>query len=133
MLAKHPNWQDCSLLPTTPKESKAANHKVQQQKDPLEKEGIVGAFCRAYYPIELAISEFLSDVYSPTADISGRYDYIPGEGSAGVVIYDDKFVYSHHATDLQAADSAMHLNWYASINSVIWKKRNPSIRCANLR
>ena len=99
VLEKHPNWQDCSLLPTTPKESKAANHKVQQQKDPLEKEGIVGAFCRAYYPIELAIGEFLSDVYSPTADVSERYDYIPGEGSAGVVIYDDKFVYSHHATD----------------------------------
>ena len=24
---------------------------------------------------------------------------IPGEGTAGVVIYDDKFAYSHHATD----------------------------------
>lgn len=99
VLAAHPNWQDCSLLPTTPKESKATDHKVKEQKDPLEKEGIVGAFCRAYYPIELAISEFLSDVYAPTADASGRYDFIPGEGSAGVVIYDDKFVYSHHATD----------------------------------
>ena len=99
VLAAHPNWQDCSLLPTTPKESKATDHKVKEQKDPLEKEGIVGAFCRAYYPIELAISEFLSDVYAPTVDASGRYDFIPGEGSAGVVIYDDKFVYSHHATD----------------------------------
>ena len=99
VLAAHPDWQDCSLLPTTPKESKATDHKVKEQKDPLEKEGIVGAFCRAYYPIELAISEFLSDVYAPTADASGRYDFIPGEGSAGVVIYDDKFVYSHHATD----------------------------------
>ncbi|WP_277211017.1 virulence-associated E family protein, partial [Ruminococcus callidus] len=38
-------------------------------------------------------------VYEPTADTSGRYDFIPGEGSAGVVIYDDKFSYSHHATD----------------------------------
>ena len=99
VLTAHPNWQDCSLLPTTPKESRAADHKEKEQKDPLEKEGIVGVFCRAYYPIELAISEFLSDVYAPTADGSGRYDYVPGEGSAGVVIYDDKFVYSHHATD----------------------------------
>lgn len=99
VLTNHPNWQDCSLLPTTPKESKAFDHKAQQQKDPLEKEEIVGAFCRAYYPIELAVDEFLSDVYSPTADGSGRYDYISGEGSAGVVIYDDKFIYSHHATD----------------------------------
>lgn len=99
VLTNHPNWKDCSLLPTTPKESKASDHKAQQQKDPLEKEGIVGAFCRAYYPIELAVDEFLLDVYSPTADGSGRYDYISGEGSAGVVIYDDKFIYSHHATD----------------------------------
>ena len=29
----------------------------------------------------------------------GRYDYIPADSSAGVVIYDDKFAYSHHATD----------------------------------
>jgi predicted P-loop ATPase len=31
--------------------------------------------------------------------MEGRYDYIPGEGSAGVVIYDEKFAFSHHATD----------------------------------
>ena len=99
VLGAHPNWRDCSLLPTTPKESKAVIHGAKEQKDPLEKEGVVGAFCRAYYPIETAIDEFLSDVYSPTADGSGRYDYVKGEGSAGVVIYDDKFVYSHHATD----------------------------------
>ena len=99
VLEAHPNWRDCSLLPTTPKESKAVIHGAKEQKDPLEKEGVVGAFCRAYYPIETAIDEFLSDVYSPTADGSGRYDYVKGEGSAGVVIYDDKFVYSHHATD----------------------------------
>ena len=31
--------------------------------------------------------------------MEGRYDYIPADSNAGVVIYDDKFVYSHHATD----------------------------------
>lgn len=99
IFAKHPNWRDCSLLPTTPKESKAADHNVKQQKDPLEKEGVVGLFNRVYFPISLAIDEFLSEVYAPTADNSERYDYLPGEGSAGVVVYDDKFTYSHHATD----------------------------------
>lgn len=99
IFAKHPNWRDCSLLPTTPKESKASDHNVKQQKDPLEKDGVIGLFNRVYFPISLAIEEFLNDVYVPTADSSGRYDYIPGEGSAGVVIYDDKFSYSHHATD----------------------------------
>ena len=99
ILEKHSEWRDCSLLPTTPKESKAIGIKIRKQKDPLEKGGIIGAFCRAYYPIEKAIEEFLPDVYEPTADASGRYDYIPGEGSAGVVIYEDRFAYSHHATD----------------------------------
>jgi len=99
IFAKHPNWHDCSLLPTTPKESKASEHTVKQQKDPLEKEGVVGLFNRVYFPISSAIDEFLQDVYAPTTDVSGRYDFIPGEGSAGVVIYDDKFSYSHHATD----------------------------------
>ena len=98
IFAKHPNWHDCSLLPTTPKESKVADRKVQQQKDPLEKEGVVGAVCRAYTVQEI-MDTYLSDIYAPTADGSGRYDYIPGEGSAGVVIYEDKFAYSHHATD----------------------------------
>lgn len=98
MFAKHPNWRDCSLLPTTPKESKVADRKVQQQKDPLEKEGVVGAVCRAY-TVQDMMDTYLSDIYAPTADGSGRYDYIPGEGSAGVVIYEDKFAYSHHATD----------------------------------
>ena len=98
VLAAHPNWQDCTLLPTTPKESKVVERTVQKQKDPLEKDGVVGALCRAY-TVQEVMDEFLSDVYAPTADGSGRYDYIPGEGSAGVVIYDDKFAYSHHATD----------------------------------
>ena len=31
--------------------------------------------------------------------MEGRFDYIPADSSAGVVIYDDKFAYSHHATD----------------------------------
>ena len=31
--------------------------------------------------------------------MEGRYDYIQAESTAGVVLYDDKFAYSHHATD----------------------------------
>ena len=41
---------------------------------------------------------FLKDIYEPSA-ITGRYDYIPADSSAGVILYDDKFAYSHHATD----------------------------------
>ncbi len=98
VLAAHSNWRDCSLLPTTPKESKVVERTILRQKDPLEKDGVVGAVCRAYTVQEI-IGVYLSDIYAPTDDGSDRYDYIPGEGSAGVVVYDDKFVYSHHATD----------------------------------
>ena len=96
-LSAHPDWNDCSLLPTSSRESTVRESAKKPQEDPLTKPGVVGAFCRAYGIAE-AIETFLSDVYAPSA-VEGRYDYIPGEGCAGVVIYDDKFVYSHHATD----------------------------------
>lgn len=97
ILATHPNWQDCSLLPTTSRESKVSKPSQKPQEDPLAKSGIVGAFCRTY-SITAAIEKFLSDIYAPSVS-EGRYDYIKGESTAGVVIYDDKFAYSHHATD----------------------------------
>jgi hypothetical protein len=96
-LAAHPNWKDCSLLPTSSRESAVREGSKKPQEDPLEKRNVVGAFCRTY-GIEAAIATFLADVYEPSV-MEGRYDYIPADSSAGVVIYDDKFVYSHHATD----------------------------------
>ena len=68
------------------------------QEDPLQKQNIVGSFCRAYSMSE-AIEKFLSDVYS-LSTIKDRYDYIPAKSSAGLVVYDDKFAYSHHSTDI---------------------------------
>lgn len=96
-LAKLSDWRDCSLWPTSSRQSEVIQRTVSRQQDPLEKEGVVGAFCRAY-PIEGAIAAFLSDVYEPSA-INGRYDYIPADSSAGMVLYDGKWAYSHHATD----------------------------------
>ena len=96
-LKEHPNWKDITTLPRTPDEKEAVSRQQKEQEDPLKKNGIVGAFCRTY-SIQAAISKFLSDIYAPSAT-EGRYSYIPGEGSAGVVVYEDKFSYSHHATD----------------------------------
>lgn len=48
--------------------------------------------------MEEAIETFLPDIYAPSA-MNGRYDYIPADSAAGVVVYDSKFAYSHHATD----------------------------------
>jgi predicted P-loop ATPase len=97
ILAIHPDWQDCSLLPTTSRESKVHKPSQKPQEDPLTKSGVVGAFCRTY-SITAAIEMFLSDIYAPS-DSEGRYDYIAGASTAGVVVYEDKFAYSHHATD----------------------------------
>ena len=96
-LARHPNWKDCSLLPTSSRESAVRESSRKPQEDPLTKDGVIGAFCRTY-SVEASIEAFLSDVYEPSL-VDGRYDYIPADSSAGVVIYDDKFAYSHHATD----------------------------------
>lgn len=96
-LTAHPDWRDCSAWPTSSRESAVRVSDGKKQEDPLKKEGVVGAFCRTY-SIEDVIGKFLQDVYAPSAK-EGRYDYIPGEGTAGVVVYEDKFAYSHHATD----------------------------------
>lgn len=96
-LAEHPGWEDYSNLPVSSREKNRRERDGKMQEDPLSKEGIVGTFCRVY-GIQDAISKFLSDIYAPSA-VDGRYDYIPGEGSCGVVVYDDRFSYSHHATD----------------------------------
>ena len=96
-LAAHPNWQDCSSLPTAPGETEAVERERKRQADPLTKEGIVGAFCRAY-SIQEGIQTFLSDVYEPTVD-ENRWGYTKSASIPGVMIYDGKFAYSHHASD----------------------------------
>ena len=68
-----------------------------KQEDPLEKPGAIGAFCRCY-GISEAISAFLSDVYAPTAH-DDRYTFIGGTTASGLVVYEDKYAYSHHGTD----------------------------------
>jgi predicted P-loop ATPase len=97
-LETYHDWRDASQWPVSSRQSEVIRTSMVKQSDPLAKEGLVGAFCRAYYPIDEAIETFLSDVYAPSAQ-EGRYDYIPADSSSGVVIYDGKFAYSHHASD----------------------------------
>lgn len=98
ILATHPEWHDPTQLPTSSRESKANQITQQKVQNPLEKEGAVGLFNRVFYPISLAITEFLSDVYEPT-DNDNRWHFIASSSMAGVEIKEDKFVYSHHAKD----------------------------------
>lgn len=97
ILGRYEDWRNVSELPVSKRQQTIVQREIKKQADPLEKKGIVGVFCRTYSVTE-AIDKFISDTYSPSV-IPGRYDYVPADSSAGVVIYDDKFAYSHHATD----------------------------------
>ncbi|WP_143314962.1 virulence-associated E family protein [Clostridium sp. HBUAS56017] len=90
-------WQDVSYWPESSRARAKLNKAISKQEDPLAKKGVIGAFCRTYSITE-AIGEFLSDVYAAGADDT-RYTYIEGSTTGGVVVYDDKFSFSHHGTD----------------------------------
>lgn len=98
ILSTHPEWTDPTQLPTSSRESKANQVAQQKVQDPLTKEGTVGLFNRAYFPVTKALDAFLSDVYEAT-DNENRYHLIESHSMAGVEIKDGKFVYSHHAKD----------------------------------
>ena len=97
-LGRYDDWRDSSQWPVSSRQSEVIRNKTSSQEDPLNKDGVVGAFCRSYFPIRLAMETFLSDIYAPTS-MENRWDYIPADSTAGVIVYDDRFVYSHHATD----------------------------------
>lgn len=96
-LNKYDDWHDTSTWPVSSRQSEVLDRSLKEQADPLSKEGVIGTFCRTY-SVSSAIDRFLKDIYESSAMI-GRYDYIPADSSAGVILYDDKFAYSHHATD----------------------------------
>ncbi|MBU3100688.1 MULTISPECIES: virulence-associated E family protein [Clostridium] len=97
ILASYKDWRDTSSWPVSSRQTTIIKKAITKQSDPLEKPGVIGAFCRAY-SIQDAIDTFIPDVYKPSV-MEGRYDYIPADSVAGVLIYDDKFAFSHHATD----------------------------------
>lgn len=97
VLAKYKDWRNTAEWPVSKRQQTIVQRNIQKQANPLEKPGIVGAFCRTY-SIRDAIDTFLQDTYKHSA-MPGRYDYIPADSQAGVVIYEEKFAYSHHATD----------------------------------
>lgn len=95
VLATYHDWRDVSSWPMSSRVAEVVKKSAAQQQDPLTKPGLIGAFCRAY-SIEEAIEEFIP-VYTPCE--GDRYTYTEGSTAAGVVTYDGKFSYSHHATD----------------------------------
>ncbi|MBO5203527.1 MAG: virulence-associated protein E [Clostridia bacterium] len=98
LLSTYANWRDYASWPQVPN-AVSYQKLAMKQGDPLEKTGIVGAFCRTYDVIS-AMEAFLPNIYEPVDSSEDRYTYLGGSTTGGAIIYDDaKFLYSHHATD----------------------------------
>lgn len=95
-LNKYRDWKDVSSWSTSTRTNKARVSALKKQEDPLTKKGVIGSFCRTY-TIKEAIDKFLLEEYEACG--GDRYTYKKGSTAAGLVIYDDKFAYSNHATD----------------------------------
>lgn len=97
ILDSYLDWKDSSYWPVSQRQNQVLLRDIKKQEDPLEKSGIVGAFCRTY-TIGEAIDKYLSDYYE-SSKTPGRYTYKQGSTIGGLVVYDEKFAYSHHGTD----------------------------------
>lgn len=97
VLNSYLDWRDQSFWPTSSRQEVRISTLIKKQEDPLEKPGIIGAFCRTY-SISYCLENYLRDVYEPTS-LENRYTYINGSTYGGLVVYEDKFAYSHHGTD----------------------------------
>mgnify|MGYP003683936673 FL=1 len=97
ILDSYVDWKDTSAWPTANRKMEELGRASKKQEDPELKKGIVGAYCRTYGIIE-SIEMFLKEEYIPT-DKENRYTYTKGSTAGGLMIYDDKFAYSHHGTD----------------------------------
>lgn len=96
-LKLYKDWHDHSEWPKMAHETDNFKKLADKQQDPETKSGIVGAFCKTY-DIYAAIDAFLPGVYVAT-DHEDRLTYSGGSTFGGAVVYDGKFLYSHHATD----------------------------------
>lgn len=97
ILDKYLDWKDISYWPESDRNKAKLNRSLAKQEDPLTKPGVIGAFCRSY-SISEAIETFIPDIYVPGAN-EDRYTYAEGSTTGGIVVYEDKFSYSHHGTD----------------------------------
>lgn len=96
VLSMYQDWRDISQWPVHSSVEKLIKKDLSKQEDPLTKPGVIGAFCRTY-SISEVIEKYLSNVYEPTGD--NRYTFKAGSTAGGLIVYDDKFAYSHHGTD----------------------------------
>ena len=96
VLKTYADWRDASLWPTTLPVEERIKHTASKQEDPTEKRGIIGAFCRAHTVTDV-LENILSDRYTATEQ-DDRFTFIGGSTTGGLVVYNNKYAFSHHAT-----------------------------------
>lgn len=103
VLNTYTDWHDFTSWPQVPGVNNKHKTLATKQGDPLEKPGIVGAFCRVcdeHGGIPYAMEQFLPGIYEAVDNSQDRYTYQGGSTTGGAITYDnEKFLYSHHATD----------------------------------
>jgi putative DNA primase/helicase len=98
LLATYGDWRNIQEWPEVLGENQKHVKLAAKQGNPLEKRGVVGAFCRQYN-IYQAIETFLPGIYDQS-DIDTRLTYIGGSTVGGAIVYEEGlFLFSHHATD----------------------------------
>ena len=98
ILGMYKDWQDVAEWPQVPGSEKTIASLRKKQENPLDKTGIIGAFCKSYTIIE-AIEKFIPDAYE-IHENSDRLTFTGGSTFGGAILYEDGlFLYSHHATD----------------------------------
>ncbi|WP_442766670.1 VapE domain-containing protein [Mitsuokella multacida] len=127
LLNEYEDWRDASAWPIGQTETQAHARTIKRLGDPREKQGVVGAFCKAYTITE-AIAKFLPDTYTKVDGTEDRYTYAYGTTTGGMIIYDDDLhAYSHHATDpisgmdVNAFD-LVRLNKFAQLDENVGEK-----------
>jgi hypothetical protein len=99
MLSMYKDWRDVSEWPQVPGVQQTHVKQAAKQGNPIEKTGVIGAFCRTY-DIYKVMEIFLPGVYMPCEEGSGRFTYSGGSTTGGAVVYENgNFLYSHHSTD----------------------------------
>jgi len=97
LLERYRNWEDPAEWPVSSRIRAALRKHSAKMEDPTQKTGIIGAFCRAYSITE-AMDAFLPGTYEK-AHGENRYTYTKGSTACGAIVYEDKWLYSHHGSD----------------------------------
>lgn len=124
ILATYANWKNIDEWPVGSRESRNILREVKKQQDPLEKDGVVGAWCRTH-PMTETLDNILPDFYE-AGDMENCYTWRHGSTSNGLKVFDDKFAYSFHGSDpismtLRNSFDLVRIHLYGNLDEAVPK------------